>query len=140
MKTMNPESSALRVPQKWDWHYRKLQSLREALLADRADQMTEVIVPLESYSIDDADRAIDEANHNLTLGILSNEENSLFAVESAIQRILDGTYGICALTGKAIPEVRLRIVPWTQYTKEALECLERQHAEDRISDETPRRR
>jgi RNA polymerase-binding transcription factor DksA len=126
MKTRISDPAALHVPAKWYRHYQKLQSLREALMAERADQVSEITEPLEQHSMDDADSATDEFDHNLALGMLSYEDDTLFEVDAAIQRILDGTYGICEVTGKAIPEERLRVVPWTRYTKEALERIERQ--------------
>ena len=125
MKTKDPHPADVRVPSKWSWHYDRLQSLRDVLLADRADQVSEVTEPLEPHSMDDADSATDEFDHNLALGILSYEEDTLHEVDAAMQRILDGTYGICEVTKKPIPEARLRVVPWTRYTREALESLER---------------
>lgn len=125
MKTKNPDPALAQVPKKWNWHYRRLQALREVLLADRADQASEVTEPLEPHSMDDADSATDEFDHNFALGILSYEEDTLCEVDAAMRRILDGSYGICEVTGKPISEARLRVVPWTRYTKEALEGLER---------------
>ena len=125
MKTKNSDTATLQIPKKWNWHYRRLQMLRETLLADRADQVSEINQPLEPHSMDDADSATDEFDHNLALGILSYEEDTLFEVDAAMRRILDGTYGICEVTGKPIPDARLRVVPWTRYTKEALEAIER---------------
>ncbi len=129
MKTVTSDPSSLHIPSKWSRYYRKLQTLRASLVADRAEQVAEVVEPLEFRSVDDADRAVDEFDHEFALGILSSEENALFEVEAAIQRILDGTYGICEATGKAIPAARLRAVPWTRYTKEALDRIESQQAE-----------
>jgi RNA polymerase-binding transcription factor DksA len=40
-------------------------------------------------------------------------------LENALVRIKNGTYGICASTGKLIPKERLRAVPHTQYSIEA---------------------
>ena len=127
MKTKNPDPAALHVPSKWYRHYTRLQTLRTSLLEDSAEQAAKIAEPLEPHSMDMADSASDEFDHNLALGILAHEQDALFEVDAAIQRILDGTYGICEKTGKAIPEARLKIVPWTRYRKEALERLERRH-------------
>ena len=52
--------------------------------------------------------------------VLSKEENSMMAarqekfiraLENALVRIENGTYGICRNTGKLIPKERLRLVP-----------------------------
>lgn len=100
-----------RIPSKWQQHYRKLQALREFLLANH-----DFTSPGKSRSSD--------LEHHLALGILSQESDALSEVDTAIQRILNGTYGICQETGEPISEVRLRIVPWTRFTKEALERRE----------------
>ena len=42
-----------------------------------------------------------------------NEERLLQAIDAALQRIEDGTYGICSKCGEAIPEERLEALPWT---------------------------
>lgn len=128
MKTERTSDPAGRdVPSRWRGNYRQLQSFRDGLLSDSAEQLAEFKEPLEAPGIDVADSATDEFDHVLALGLLAHEEDALFEVDAAIQRILDGTYGICELTGKPIPEARLRAVPWTRYTKEALEFLERQN-------------
>lgn len=94
-------------------------------------QATEVTRTIEPHCMDGADSASDEIEHDLALGILAHEESMLYEVDAAIERILNGTYGICEATGKTIPDGRLRVVPWTRYTKEALEKIERQHRDDR---------
>lgn len=116
MKTKNPDRVSRRVPAKWKPHFQKLQALHKSLTTGPPD--LEDMARAEAMS--------DELDHYLTLGILSCEDNALDEVEAAIQRIFDGSYGICKKTGKPIPDSRLRVVPWTRYTKDALECLERQ--------------
>jgi DnaK suppressor protein len=125
MKTRNTNSIASHVPSQWIWHYQKLQAMRESLLAKHASHTAASSAPLEPPGIDTADSATDEFDQNLALGILAHEEDALFEVNAAIQRIHDGSYAFCEITGKPIPDVRLRVVPWTRYTKEALERLER---------------
>lgn len=45
-------------------------------------------------------------------------------VNEALNRIEQGTYGRCELTGKPIPADRLDAVPWTRFTAEAEAQLE----------------
>ncbi|HEY7666573.1 MAG TPA: TraR/DksA C4-type zinc finger protein [Actinomycetota bacterium] len=40
---------------------------------------------------------------------------TLQAVEAALRRIDDGTYGVCVRCGAQIPAERLEAVPWTPY-------------------------
>ena len=39
----------------------------------------------------------------------------LDAIDAALKRIEDGTYGICTNCGKPIPEERLEAVPWATH-------------------------
>ena len=61
-----------------------------------------------------ADRDRDEAGDEAAAGTLRQ-------VDAALERIENGTYGICAVTGKPIPEERLEALPWTDVTVEGAE-------------------
>jgi hypothetical protein len=120
MKTKKKDTVPPRVPRQWRSHYQKLQSLRHSLLSAPCND-TIKILPAK-LGMGGMSAGLEE---HLAFGILLHEQDALFEVDAAMQRILDGTYGICEETGKAIPESRLRVVPWTRFTKEALEGLER---------------
>jgi RNA polymerase-binding transcription factor DksA len=120
-----PEASPKAINPKWSWHYRTLIQLRDRLLKDRAEQISEASQPLEPHSMYLADSATDEVDHELAASELDAEQNLLYEVEQAIQRIPNGTYGKCELTGKSIPAARLRAVPWTPFTKKVEDELER---------------
>lgn len=45
-------------------------------------------------------------------------------VEEALERLRDGSYGLCLRTGEPIPLVRLRAVPWARYLREVQEDVE----------------
>ncbi len=114
------------VPVRWSWHYQRLQSLRDRLLADRDIHIAEASETIEPHSMDMADSATDEFDHDLALGILSHEQDALFELDAAMRRILEGCYGICEETGKVIPAARLRAVPWTRYSRQVEERLEQE--------------
>lgn len=44
-------------------------------------------------------------------------------IDAALERIANGTYGICIVTGKPIPVERLRDLPWASMTVEAAENM-----------------
>ena len=48
----------------------------------------------------------------------------LVLVRAALQRIDDGTFGLCTVDGKPIGEKRLDAVPWTPYCLQHQEMLE----------------
>ncbi|MCA9712379.1 MAG: TraR/DksA C4-type zinc finger protein, partial [Myxococcales bacterium] len=58
-------------------------------------------------------------------------------VEAALQRMDDGTYGICEETDEPIPFARLHAEPTTRYTVEALELLEQEHAREQAQGHAP---
>jgi DnaK suppressor protein len=55
-----------------------------------------------------------------------NIENRLQYVERALQKIEEGTYGICDDTGEPIPRGRLEAMPEAIYTVEAQQRRERE--------------
>jgi RNA polymerase-binding protein DksA len=114
--------------QEWEWHFRTLRTLRERLMQDRDSQQQDAQQPRSGDTNDLADGGSDEFEHDLAFRLLSNEASALQEVDAALGRIEQGTYGICEETGKPIPEERLRAVPWTRYTKEVQERLERERA------------
>ncbi|MEM8539672.1 MAG: TraR/DksA C4-type zinc finger protein [Pseudomonadota bacterium] len=50
------------------------------------------------------------------LGLAGQDE--IRAIDAALQRIEDGTYGICVICGELISQERLDVVPYTPFCKE----------------------
>jgi len=114
------------VPAKWQWHYRVLLAMQSRLLRDHGSLLRMAAEPLEPHSLNEADSATDEFDHDLALTRLSAEHDALYEVNEALRRITSGSYGRCEETGKTIPAARLRAVPWTRFTREVEERLEKQ--------------
>jgi RNA polymerase-binding transcription factor DksA len=76
------------------------------------------------FSVHMADAGTDSFDRDLTLGLASFEQEALYEVDAALQRMEDGTYGVCELTGRLIPWKRLDAIPWTRFSIEAEEQLE----------------
>ncbi len=68
-----------------------------------------------SMPIHMADLGSDTWEQELTLGLIENERGLLREIDEALERIKDGTYGICIATGKPITKARLRAKPWAKY-------------------------
>ena len=90
--------------------------------------MRDAAQPLEPHSMDSADTATDAFDHDLALGQLSAQQDVIYEVEEAINRILSGAYGICEATGKPIPAPRLRAIPWTRFARDVELRLEEDRA------------
>jgi RNA polymerase-binding protein DksA len=79
---------------------------------------------LSTMPIHMADVGSDNYEQEFTLGLMENEEQVLEQIEAALERIEEGTYGICIDTGKKIPKTRLNAIPYTPYCVEAASRLE----------------
>jgi RNA polymerase-binding transcription factor DksA len=114
-----------RIPARWAWHYRTLSLLRERLFGERRGNLQTAADPIEHCGMDDADAATDEFDHELAVSQLSAEQDALYEIDAALQRIITGAYGLCEETGTRIPAARLRAIPWTRYCAPAAARLER---------------
>lgn len=78
---------------------------------------------------DPSDRASLESDRNFLLRIRDRERKLILKVKEALERIDNGTFGICEACGKAISEKRLMARPVTTL---CIECkTEREHQEKR---------
>ena len=121
-------ATARRVPPKWRWHLRVLLSLQGRLLGERGELLRAAAEPIEPHSVDEADSATDEFDHDLALAQLSAGQDALYEVNEALNRILNGTYGVCEETGDAIPAARLRAIPWARFSIAVEDRLEKKGA------------
>jgi DnaK suppressor protein len=63
---------------------------------------------------DHEDVATDFLEMQKEQSILANQQALLTQVERALQRLEDGTYGLCLECGEAIPVKRLEALPWAE--------------------------
>jgi len=64
---------------------------------------------------DIADRAANSYTKEFLFSVSNNERQLLNMVETALQRIREGTFGECVHCGNEINAKRLEAVPWTRY-------------------------
>ena len=85
----------------------ELQHEIAALLVEEAS------LGLSSLGVEDmGDTAQDLQEVRQDESMLLNERHLLAAVDEAIGRLRDGTYGYCLSCGQPIPEKRLEAIPW----------------------------
>jgi DnaK suppressor protein len=117
------------IPRKWQSPYQKLIQARERLARDRAQAIQAANEEKQAVLPDHiADAATDSYDRDFALSIASSEQEALFEIEDALNRIKTGRYGICESTGKQIPADRLEAIPWTRFTAEAERELENNNA------------
>ena len=114
------------IPKKWKKYYKLLIDLRahvsDEISLHTADTLKhsarEDAGDNTGYSNHNADAGTDEFDRDFALSLVSSEQDALIEIEEAILRIKDGSYGVCEITGKAIPVARLAAVPFTRYSVE----------------------
>ena len=74
---------------------------------------------------DTLDQATRQSEKEVLLQTSTNEKQLLRAVESALRRIQDGSFGQCLSCGNEIGSRRLEAVPWTPYCIQCQEDFER---------------
>jgi DnaK suppressor protein len=85
-----------------------------------------------AFGMHQADAGSDAYDRDFALSLLSSEQDSLNEIEEALRRIESDTYGICEMSGKPIPHVRLEAIPFTRYTVECQAVLEKQSKMTRV--------
>ena len=78
-----------------------------------------------AFGMHQADAGSDAYDRDFALSLLSQEQDALNEINEAMTRMESGTYGICEMSGKKIPEIRLEALPFTRYTVECQEQIER---------------
>jgi RNA polymerase-binding transcription factor DksA len=110
-----------KVPPQWAQHHERLCAERDKLL-DRDCSQEESFQP----KLDDlADAAAEESQRGLTMVGATARQAAIAEVVDALRRIERGIYGICEITGKPIEAERLHSIPWTRYSFEGQQELER---------------
>lgn len=133
-KSASPESATSAAAQKpltkSPLSQKELQQFREVLLVKRAALVGDLSTLSDeargagesgggsTMPLHMADLGTDNFEQEFTLGLLANERERLADIDEALERIAQGTYGICAATGRPISKQRLKAQPWTKYCYE----------------------
>jgi DnaK suppressor protein len=110
-----------------------VETFRTALLNKRGELLGgSAAKPLqwtmENNSGRQGDMAYQASGNNevhIQLKLKQTDAKILQAIEEALRRIEEGTYGVCKDCGDPIAEARLRAIPWT---RSCISCKEKQKA------------
>lgn len=102
----------------------KLLALRDSLV-DTMDGVAQSTLrskgeegSASAFGMHQADAGSDAYDRDFALGMLSKEQDELYEIDEAIERIRTGHYGICEVSEKKIPVARLEALPFARYTVE----------------------
>lgn len=83
---------------------------------------------LSGYTFHMADMATDLYDREFILGLAEGERERLYALDQAIKRIDDGSYGKCDRCGAKISKQRLKVMPQAEY------CIKCQEKEEQFTE------
>jgi DnaK suppressor protein len=103
------------------------------ILEAKKKELAQVLRNREGIAIEKSPDALDEVQHaaerELAIRTLDRESNLLRQVKGALQRVEDGTFGVCMHCEEDISPKRLNAVPWAAY------CIQCQEIADRNRDQ-----
>jgi RNA polymerase-binding transcription factor DksA len=139
-----PIAAAAPPPPKTKFAKDELKHFKAQLLELR-DRLTRQVGAMEGQAFKEgdsevsvdhmADHGTDTFDQDFTLGLIENEENTIREIDAAIDRIQNGSFGICepciedpaklCKTCPHIPKARIEAIPYTRYCVEYARIAER---------------
>ncbi|HEX7407897.1 MAG TPA: RNA polymerase-binding protein DksA [Candidatus Binatia bacterium] len=113
---------------------RQLKPFHKLLVARRQELLAEALRTVDGMTDsketfpDPTDRASLESNRNAMLRIRDRERKLIAKIDEALQRISDGSYGLCEACSGPIGLDRLRARP---VTTRCIDCKSDQEAQER---------
>jgi DnaK suppressor protein len=105
----------------------KLEKISNDILTGADKTISEMTDHSDNYP-DPTDRAAAESDRSFELRIRDRERKLLNKIKEAVERIDNGTYGICDECGDDIASERLEARPVTTY---CIDCKTRQEQEEK---------
>ena len=107
--------------------FRKILLNMRARLVGDVTHMTDLALnrsasELSSVPFHMADAGSDNYDQDFTLQLVMNGHETLAQIDEALERMDEGTYGICECCGNKIPKRRLLVVP---YARMCVKCAEK---------------
>ena len=109
-------------------HYRQLLLEKRHEIQGDVSMMEENIFQsggdISSMPVHLADLGTDSYEQEFSLGLMAEEKKILTEIHKALDRINEGTYGICEGMDIPIETNRLEAIPWTRFSMEYARLLE----------------
>jgi len=92
-----------------------LLKMKDNLLQEIASNMKMEIGHLQEAIADMYDLADDERERQFSILLCNRDREKLELIDEALERIEEGTYGICEDCGSKIAEGRIKVMPFARY-------------------------
>ena len=126
IEAVNADSTGMKPQQRTDIdieHYRQLLLDEMARLEEERDYVRKSNSDMDGNLPEDAEG--DEDTTDLASSLMDKEmdlsveeeiEETMAAIEHALRKMEDGTYGICDVSNQPISKSRLELIPWASLT------------------------
>jgi DnaK suppressor protein len=108
-----------------------LQDTKKQLLREIQDRVKEETEGSKDEGRDTYDLASDERDREINFILNDREREKLLAIDEALQRIKDKTYGICENCEGEIQVGRLKVLPFTRLCVKCQEEIEKESKRQR---------
>lgn len=106
----------------------RLVARRDALRKALSGDMDSLRAYNATFDVgDDGDAAVETVNDEISSQLVELESRELHAIEHALSRIVQGSYGRCEYCGEKIAEARLNALPYTST------CINCQRENERLA-------
>jgi DnaK suppressor protein len=109
-------------------HFKELLQNQLDELIEEAIKTVNGMTNLKDNFPDPTDRAALETDRNFLLRIRDRERKLIEKIKEALERIENGTFGICEVCGREIAEERLKARPVTTL---CIDCKKKQEAREK---------
>ena len=104
-------------------HKDKLLKKRAEIFAERGGKSLSTVMDNNTRQGDMADQASGNNEVHIQLKLKQTDAKILQAIEEALVRVEEGTYGVCRDCGEPVAAARLKAIPWTRV---CISCKEKQ--------------
>ncbi|MGD0626578.1 MAG: TraR/DksA family transcriptional regulator [Thermodesulfobacteriota bacterium] len=112
-----------------------LSDMREKQIAEISENLVPESLTASSDIGDLVDQAGDERDRELSLLLTGRDKEKLAAINEALEKLKEGTYGVCEECGDKIGQGRLKVMPLAKYCVTCQSNLEREMTLQRKAEE-----
>src|SRR3989338_1155107 len=105
----------------------KLADEIKSIAEDTSKSPREASGDLSAYTIHMADMAADTYERELSMNIVSSEQEILYQIDDALKRLEDGSFGVCQQCNQPILMSRLKAVPYASLCISCQRVKEQKH-------------
>jgi RNA polymerase-binding transcription factor len=105
--------------------YKRMLLERKGEISVTSIQASSPIPAAGGHWGDSFDQANANAEAELQIQLHQTDARLFRAIEEALARIRDGTFGVCEVCSNPTSRARLEAVPWTRHCRD---CKEREHS------------